>query len=274
MQYKNAISLCLACSIFVISTPADANSRKAQEKETQEIATSVTPAQQKGTYNVGAFFGHTERDGDGKELNSNDYTLRITEKLAPGRSQFFMASGTYSGYKERAVNVESANLSLSYGQIWQSSNPDLTYNLSGFIGRNQSERNGGSNESGYAAGVIGGFNQLFAVDNNNLFMGGASLSLSYLNNNNGTDGNDGFTTTIFPYVQYTNFITPQLSGYARVTGTLSNHEAAISGEHALITPAIGFDYALDDYNFGIKYSREFMAEHSGDRIGFSITRAF
>lgn len=277
MNRNHATSL-LAFNIAILAASgAYASPQSVNEQQRTLAATPVKQVASDNKYALGTYYTHADRKGGGRKSENDTVTLRLSEKLTPTRTQFITLTGDDGDFLNNTVSDRNDTLAASYGQIWGSSeHRGLVYYASVFGSKGWSDSSAAPAGMHYSTGVgvVGGATQVVPLSSLDRMFVGSSLSLSYLQISGSHDEKEGPGVLAGPYVQYNRDITADLSGYVQAAGTLSSRGASIAGEGSIFTPSAGLDYKLYDYTIGGQYTYEYGSKHSGNRMGFSVSRSF
>lgn len=275
-MYRNrAISLLAFNCAILSSAYAFASPQSVREHE-RTLAT-MPPAANSDKYTLGTYYNHTDRKGEGRKQNGDSLTFRLSERLASGRTQFVTLTGDDSDYYNNRTKDSSDTLAASYGQIWASpTHPGLIYYASAFGSKGWSDPDTGAHglRDSYGLGVIGGAMQVIPLSAADRFFAGSSFSLSYLQVSGTKDEEQGTGLMAAPSIQYNRDLTKELAGYVQLGAIFSTRDANLTGGGALVTPSLGLDYKLGQYTVGAQYTYEYIDDHRGSRVGFSVARSF
>lgn len=276
-MYRNYALSFLAFGLAAAAASGALASPQSVREHERTLATMPPAAASSDKYTLGSYYTHSNRRGEGRKQNGDMLTLRLSERLDAGRTQFITLTGDDTGYSNKAIKDESDTLAASYGQIWGSrEHPGLIYFASAFGSKGWSDTSVGTTglKDSYGLGVIGGAMQVVPLSAADRFFVGSSFTLSYLQISGTKDEEQGMGLMAAPTVQYNRDLTKNLSGYVQLGAIFSTRDANLTGGGALVMPSMGLDYTLGQYKLGAQYTYEYIDDHRGSRVGFSVSRSF
>lgn len=220
------------------------------------------------------------RNADEQDLDSHNIGLTYVEKLSGDRAQYFTLSGNRSDFNSTDEVVDIDTLSASYVHMWNGLQPGLSVFAGAFASRNWSDYDlgtapdGGRFSHGGGLGALGGVVQYIPLSDKLVLAGSATVSIGRGLVDDLPREHNRLNVTLSPNAQLTYAVQPDLLLSANIGAMISNNYVSLSDNKTLGQVGAGIKYTVGDYTFDVNYSHEFVDDHVGNRIGFSIARKF